>query len=296
MMRMAFVSMLCVLFPSVVADAEDEAPPDRERILLWPGGAPGAQGDEEKDKPSITVYAPSAANGCAVVVCPGGGYAHLAIGHEGKDVGEWLGSFGVTAFVLRYRIAPYRHPAPMLDVQRAIRTVRSRAKEWRIDPQRIGVMGFSAGGHLASTAATHFDEGDAEAADPVNRTGCRPDFAILVYPVVSFTTEYAHKGSRRNLLGEDPDVKLVRSLSNELQVTKKTPPTFLMHTSGDTGVPAENSILFYLALRKAGVPAEMHVYEKGRHGFGLAPNDPALGTWPGRLKDWLKGRGLLEKE
>jgi acetyl esterase/lipase len=270
---------------------------ERPRFDLWPKGAPGAAGDEEKDKPSLTVYAPPAekANGCAVVVCPGGGYGHLAVGHEGHDVGEWFNSFGVTAFVLRYRIAPhYKHPAPLLDVQRALRTVRSRAGEWKIDPARIGVMGFSAGGHLASTAGTHFDKGNPEAADTIDRASCRPDFMILVYPVISFTSDFTHKGSMRNLLGSDPSPELVENLSNEKQVTKETPPAFLMHTTGDTGVPPENSIVFYLALRKAGVPAEMHIYEQGRHGLGLARDVPALSSWPKRCQDWLDVRGLLK--
>jgi acetyl esterase/lipase len=179
------------------------------------------------------------------------------------------------------------------DVQRAIRFVRHRAAEYRIAADRVGVWGFSAGGHLASSAATRFDDGAPSAADPIDRLGSRPDFAILAYPVISFTTPYTHKGSLRNLLGDNPDPKLVESFSNELQVTPRTPPTFLFHTSADTGVPPENSVLFYLALRKAGVPAELHIYEKGPHGVGLAPLDLALSTWPGRLADWMRGRGLL---
>ncbi len=295
-----FILVLIVMtdFPSVLfaADQKSASASVQPRIELWPNGAPGAKGKADRDRPSITVYQPQAGkrNGCSVVVCPGGGYGHLAVGHEGKDVGEWFTGFGVTAFVLRYRIAPhYRHPSPLLDVQRAIRTVRSRAKEWGVDPGRIGVMGFSAGGHLAATAATHFDAGKSDAGDAIDRVSCRPDFAVLVYPVISFTTKYTHKGSRRNLLGNSPDAKLVSSLSNELQVTKQTPPTFLLHTSGDTGVPAENSVLFYLACRKAGVPCELHIYEKGRHGLGLASKQPALSSWPGRLKDWLGVRGYL---
>ncbi|MCX8037125.1 MAG: alpha/beta hydrolase [Candidatus Sumerlaeia bacterium] len=289
--------------------AEATSPPV---VLLWPDGAPGAVGNEDKDKPTLTIFAPPAdkANGCAVVICPGGGYGHLAVDHEGFQVGQWLNSFGVTGVMLKYRIAPaYRHPAPMQDVQRAIRTVRYWASRpqsampnppLRLDPARIGVMGFSAGGHLASTAATHFDSGRPEAADPIERMSCRPDFAILVYPVISFTTEYAHKGSRANLLGKDPDPKLVEWLSNELHVTPETPPTFLIHTGGDTGVPAENSVLFYLALRKAKVPAELHIYEKGPHGFGLGRDakrgDPVLATWPDRCQAWMGVRGLLEKK
>jgi acetyl esterase/lipase len=267
-----------------------------QTIVLWPGGAPGAVGNEDADRPTLTVYLPPAdrAVPTGVVVCPGGGYAKLAMDHEGRQVAEWLNSLGVAAFVLKYRLGPrYRHPAPLEDAKRALRLVRSRAGEFRIAPDRIGVWGFSAGGHLASTLATHFDAGNPAAADPIERVSCRPDFAILAYPVISFATEYAHKGSRRNLLGDNPDPALVENLSNEKQVTAQTPPTFLFHTNEDAGVPAENSVLFYLALRRAGVPAELHIYERGRHGVGLAPNDPVLSSWPQRLADWLRVRGLL---
>ncbi len=267
--------------------------------LLWPDGAPGATGDTEADKPSLTIWLPPAdkATGAAIVICPGGGYGGLAVGHEGKDVAAWLNSFGVAGFMLKYRHAPkYRHPSPLLDAQRALRTVRSRAKEFALDPARIGILGFSAGGHLASTAATHFDDGDPKAKDPIDQASCRPDFAVLVYPVISLTTKYTHQGSKNNLLGKDPDPQLVKSLSNELQVTPKTPPTFLMHTSGDTGVPAENSILFYMALREHKVKAELHVYQDGGHGFGLAPNDPVLSTWPARCEAWLRANGWLSRK
>ncbi len=296
-MRIAVSFMASVLLLPALsfAQAEEANPPKTE--LLWPKGAPGAKGDQPEDKPELWIYpAPAGkANGCGVVVCPGGGYGHLALGHEGRDVAAWFNSHGVAAFVLKYRIGKrYQHPAPLQDVQRGIRIVRSRAKEFGVDPNRIGVMGFSAGGHLASTAATHFDDGQTDSDDPIQHASCRPDFAILVYPVISFTTPFTHRGSMRNLLGENPDAKLVESLSNEKQITAQTPPTFLMHTSGDTGVPSENSVMFYLGLRKAGVPAELHIYEKGRHGFGLAPNDPVLSSWPGRLLDWMKGRGLLD--
>jgi acetyl esterase/lipase len=292
----ALILCLPLVLTSSLSAAQKPAP-TRERILLWAKGAPGAKGTAERDKPSITVYTPPAAkrNGCAVVVCPGGGYGHLAVGHEGKAIGEWFNTFGVTAFVLRYRIAPhYHHPAPITDAQRALRYVRHNAKKWRVDPKRIGIMGFSAGGHLVTTAATHFDSGKSDAADPIDRESCRPDFLIACYPVVTMTDKYTHRGSKRNLLGNSPDPKLVKSLSNETQVTKDTPPTFLFHTSTDRVVPAENSVLFYLACRKAGVPVEMHIYERGRHGVGLAPNDPILKTWPGRLKDWMKLHGFLK--
>jgi acetyl esterase/lipase len=266
---------------------------------LWPHGAPLAQGEEEKDKPNISVYLAPAdkATGAAVVVCPGGGYGALAKGHEGHDVGIFFNSLGVSAFILTYRIAPkYHHPCPLMDVQRAIRMVRARADEWKVDPARIGVLGFSAGGHLASTAVTHFDDGRADAEDPIEKAGCRPDFGILVYPVVVLDKPYTHQGSKKNLLGDRVnDAELVEDLSTEKRVTAKTPPCFLMHTSGDTGVPPENSIDFYLALRKAKVPAELHIYEKGQHGFGLAPKDPVLSSWPDRLAAWLGVRGLLKK-
>jgi acetyl esterase/lipase len=266
--------------------------------LLWPKGAPGAVGAEERDKPSLTVYLPAAyrANGAAVVVCPGGGYGGLAIGHEGKDPADWLNRHGIAAFVLRYRLGPrYRHPAPMQDVQRALRLVRSRAKEWNLDPKRIGVWGFSAGGHLASTLATHFDDGKADADDPIERVSCRPDFAILSYPVITMRPPVTHGGSRRNLLGDKADEALVASLCNDEQVTEKTPPTFLFHTNEDKAVPPENSILFYQALRKNKVPAELHIYEKGPHGVGLGVGRGVVSVWPEQLAAWLKMRGLLDK-
>jgi acetyl esterase/lipase len=276
----------------------DTAHGDRELHLLWPEGAPGALGAEAVDQPKITVYLAPAekATGAAVVVCPGGGYGALAADHEGKQVAEWLNSLGVSAFVLQYRLGPrYGHPAPLQDAQRALRMVRSRATEWGVDPSRLGILGFSAGGHLASSAATHFDDGDPEAADPVDRAGSRPDFAVLCYPVVSFTTVAAHSGSRRNLLGEDPDPALVWKLSSELQVTPRTPPTFLFHTDDDPGVPVENSLLFFQAMKRAGVPGELHVFAHGRHGVGLAPEDPILSQWPELCAQWMEGLGLLSR-
>jgi acetyl esterase/lipase len=274
-------------------------------VTLWPDGAPGAVGKEPPDVPTLTVHLPKpdVANGAAVVVCPGGGYGMHAVDHEGTQVAAWLNSIGVAGFVLKYRLGPrYHHPAMLQDAARAIRTVRSRAKEWDLDPKRVGIIGFSAGGHLASTAATHFDAGRPDAKDPVERVSSRPDVAILVYPVIALATEYGHAGSRRNLLGENPSKELLESLSNETQVSKDTPPTFLAHTNGDTPVPAENSILFVLALRKANVPVEFHLFEKGQHGLGLGSGakqfriapDPAFSAWPGLCATWLKGRGFLE--
>jgi len=265
--------------------------------LLWTDGAPGALGTEDGDKPSLTAYQapPDKRTGTGVIICPGGSYRALAVDHEGLQVARWLNSLGVTAFVLRYRLGPrYHHPVELGDAQRAIRTVRSRAAEYALRPDRIGVMGFSAGGHLAATTGTHFDAGQAGSADPIERAGSRPDFLVLCYPVISFTTPYTHRGSLQNLLGDNPDPKLVESLSNELQVTAQTPPAFLFHTTTDATVPPENSVLFYLALRRAGVAAELHVYERGQHGLGLAPADPVLSSWPARLVDWLRVHGWLD--
>jgi len=265
--------------------------------LLWPQGAPGAKGQRPEDKPTLTIYLPDRqkATGTAVAICPGGGYGHLAMDHEGHQIARWFNSMGVAGFIVDYRHGGkgYRHPAPLADAQRAIRTIRARAHQWGVDPGRIGVMGFSAGGHLASTVGTHFDGGDPDAEDPIERVSCRPDFMILCYPVIAFDEPYSHRGSQKNLLGEDPDAELVRSLSNEKQVTPQTPPTFLFHTDEDKGVPAENSVYFYLALRRAGVPAELHVYRNGRHGLGLAPETPGTSSWPQRCEDWLRGQGLL---
>jgi acetyl esterase/lipase len=285
-----------LLIPLLATALFAQAPKPPKPEFLWPDGAPGALGTDDADKPSLTPYLvpEGRGTGTAIVVCPGGAYMHLALDHEGAQIAQWLNSIGVAAFVLQYRLGPrYRHPIELGDAQRAIRTVRARAAANRVLPDRIGIMGFSAGGHLASTAATHFDSGSPDAADVIDRVSSRPDFAVLGYPVITFTAPYLHQGSRDNLLGPNPDPKLVESLSNELQVTARTPPTFLFHTSNDPVVPVENSVLFYLALRKAGVPAEMHIYERGPHGVGLAPTDEVLSTWPARLADWLRVRGLL---
>jgi acetyl esterase/lipase len=264
---------------------------DAVEIPLWKDGAPGAP-TKPQDEPVLFLYRPPAerATKAAVIVCPGGGYGHLSMEKEGSKIAEWLNSFGVTAFVLRYRHAGTGHqnPTPMLDGQRAIRTVRARAGDWGIDPQKIGVMGFSAGGHLASTLGTHFDAGDSAAADPIDHASCRPDFMILCYPVVSLTADYTHTGSRDNLLGKEPDAKLVRSLSNEFQVASDTPPAFLFHTDEDHYVPTENSVAFYLALRHAGVPAELHIYRNGGHGVGLAESIPGTSDWPNRCREWIE--------
>jgi len=254
-------------------------------------------GDGEGHTPRIDCYpaSPKFATGAAIVICPGGGYGGLAWDYEGRDVAQWFASQGVAAFVLTYRHAPnYRHPIPLGDAQRAIRTVRARAEEWKLDPSRIGILGFSAGGHLAATSGTIFDAGDAKAPDPIDRVSCRPDFLVLIYPVITMTEDFGHQGSKDNLLGSNAPDELARSVSPEKNATKDTPPAFLISTWEDEGVPAQNSLVFFQALKAAGVPAEMHVYEKGPHGFGMGVNDPVLSTWPAHCMAWLKTRGIVK--
>ena len=266
---------------------------------LWPSGAPLALGSDEVDRPKLMVYLPQRdkANGAGVLVIPGGGYHGLAIDHEGHEVAEWLNAKGVAAFVLTYRLGPkYHHPAMLLDAQRGIRTIRARADEWGVKRDKLGVMGFSAGGHLASTLATHYDEVHAEPADAIDSQSARPDFAVLCYPVISMRETYTHAGSRTNLLGEKPDAALVQNLSNDTRVTSQTPPTFIFQTNDDVVVPAENAVAFYLALRKAKVPAELHVFEPGKHGVGLAQQQGDLAIWPELLLNWLVLHGMLDRQ
>jgi acetyl esterase/lipase len=304
MSRSFRIILVCVLILTALSIAAPtvKAIESRKVELLWADGAPGAKGTRRGDKPALTIYLPDAvkATGAAVVICPGGGYGHLATDHEGHQIARWLNSFGVAGFILQYRyrnsVDGYSHPAPLQDAQRAVRTVRARAKEWKVDPARIGIIGFSAGGHLASSAGTHFQNRYNDIKDSIDRVSCRPDFMILIYPVISFTESFTHKGSRRNLLGNNPEKELVENLSNERQVTPETPPTFLVHGDDDKVVLPENSIFFYLALRKAKVPAEMHIYENGRHGFGLGKKYGAVSSWPVRCEDWMRGRGLLDKK
>lgn len=262
-------------------------------LRLWEDDAPGALGQERSEKatndvPTITVYPPPEGknNGGAIVVCPGGGYGGLAA-HEGKPVAEWANSLGMTGIVLRYRLGPkYKHPAMQSDVNRAIRLVRHNAQAWGIDPKRVGVLGFSAGGHEASTAATHYDTGKQD-GDDVDKQSCRPDVAILIYPVITMTDPHTHKGSRNNLLGKEPSAELVEKMSNEKQVTKDTPPTFLVHSSDDKGVPIENSLLFAAALAKNGVPFTMVSFRTGGHGYGMG-KPPETSAWPGACENWLR--------
>jgi acetyl esterase/lipase len=293
------VAALVVTVPlgggTISAQAKPNINAEPETVLLWPDGAPGALGSDDVDRPQLTIFRARQPSGAAIIVAPGGGYGNLASNHEGRQVANLLNAAGVTAFVLKYRLGPkYRHPIELGDAQRAIRLVRARAKELGVAPDRIGMMGFSAGGHLAATAGTHFDAGWPDAADPIDRLSSRPDFLILAYPVVSFDPAIAHAGSVRNLLGDKPDPKLIEDLSNDLRITPDTPPTFLFHTNADTGVVPENSVRFYLGLRRAKVPAELHIFENGPHGVGLALGDPALSAWPTLLTNWLRGRGLTK--
>ena len=285
-----------ILFNCAVSHAQTR---DSVKIYLWPDGAPLAQGTAEEDKPSITVYFPekSKATQGGVLICPGGGYVTLALGHEGWQVAKWYNEQGITAAILRYRVGTwdhkrYKHPVPLMDVTRAMRLFRSKAKEYNLNPEKIGVMGFSAGGHLASCLSTMFDGGNPKAKDPVERISSRPNFAVLVYPVISFRTKFSFDFGRGVLLGDNASPSLVDSMSTETRVTNYTPPTFLVHAADDN-VKAENSLAYYWALRENGVSAEIHIYERGGHGFGMYPKEPRIADWTERLKNWLRNRGGL---
>lgn len=281
----------CLAMVPALAQSSDPFP-------LWNGATPGARGVTTNDIPTLTPYlpAPDRRTGSAVVICPGGGYGGLAA-HEGHDYAEFLRQQGIAAFVLRYRLgsAGYRHPIMLGDAARAVRRVRHEAERYAIDPRRIGIMGSSAGGHLASTLLTHFDAGNPEAPDPVDRRSSRPDLGILCYPVITLG-EFTHQGSKKNLLGDSPDPGLVELLSNEKQVTRETPPTFLWHTWEDQAVAVENSLQFAAALRRAGVPFDLHVYQQGKHGIGLQSRPPEFNgvhPWAKDLLFWLQAQGFL---
>lgn len=271
----------------------------KDPIPLWPKGAPGALGNSTNDIPTLTPYLPDPTNatGAAMVICPGGAYGHLAP-HEGNDYALWLNQHGVTCFVLKYRLGShgYRHPAMLQDGARAVRMVRAHAVDWKIDPHRVGMMGSSAGGHLTSTLMTHFDFGNTNSDDPIERQSSRPDIGVLCYAVISMG-EFAHQPSKANLLGTNPPPELVKLLSNELQVTTNTPPCFIWCTYEDKTVPMENSMMFAEALRKNHVPFDLHIYQKGAHGMGLgnknAPTAP-LHPWTADCLFWLKEQGFVK--
>lgn len=298
------ISLVALVFSSHAFSQHQEIP-------LWPEGIPLSLPNNLQERvtrgnitrlhdvtePSLTVYMPpeEKATGAAVIICPGGGYQILAIDHEGYDVAQWFNEQGITAFVLKYRLPndeamEQKEIVPILDLQQAIRTVRQRAPEWGIRQDQIGVMGFSAGGHLASTGATHYLDNIGEMSD---QTSLRPDFSVLIYPVITFQSDFYHQGSKEALVGPDASQQTVERFSNHLRVTADTPPTFLIHATDDLVVPVENSINYYMALREHGVPAEMHIYETGGHGFGLAEGQEHLSTWLEAFRLWLASRGLV---
>lgn len=291
--------LLCMLAIPAFLNAEVSSIPTP--LSLWPQAAPGALGIANKDTPQILPYfpAPEKASGAAVIICPGGGYAGHAMDHEGHQIGEWFAGQGIAAFVLKYRLPVhgYRHPVPLLDAQRAIRKVRSQAADWNISPERIGILGFSAGGHLASSAGTHFQNPVSlpnQQTDTIDSLSCRPDFMVLIYPVISMQSQITHGGSRTNLLGDNPSQDLIELMSNEKQITPQTPPTFLVHANDDKAVIPENSILFYEGLRKVQVLAEMHIFLQGGHGFGMRSSAGPAAEWPVLCTNWLRQIAVLK--
>ena len=283
--------ILCAVFAGLTASSQAAEP---LRLSIWPDEAPLGDGKSEKVKVPITVHLPEAdkATGAAMVICPGGGYGGRVVEGEGHGIARWLNAHGIAGVVLEYRLPAGNYHRPLLDAQRAIRVVRSHAAEWKLDPRRIGIVGFSAGGHLASTAGTHFDGGNEKSADPVERLSCRPDFMVLVYPVITMG-EKTHGGSRRNLLGPAPSAELIELFSNEKQVTDKTPPAFLTHARTDAVVPVAHSQMFYEALKAKGVPAELQEFPKGNHGFS-GYKGAEWDAWQKRSLEWLGERGLLK--
>ncbi|MDF2926694.1 MAG: esterase [Paenibacillaceae bacterium] len=259
--------------------------------LLWQNGAPLAGGTTDEDRPALIPYLVEGDNRPAIIICPGGGYvARVAL--ESEPIAEWLNSIGVSAFILRYRVAPYAYPCALLDAQRAIRTLRHEADQFGIDPARVGIIGFSAGGHLASAAGTHYDRGRPDAEDPVERQSCRPDLMILSYPVITMRAPYGHAGSRLRLLGPEPDEAMTALMSSEEQVTADTPPAFVWHTLEDATVAVENSMMFAAALRKSNVPFDLHLYPTGKHGLGTAASTPHVSGWTAACASWLKLNGF----
>jgi len=305
-MKIVYAALLSFLFFQL-SYAQDVTVP------LWAAGkVPNYQKTDEVEKsestdivriskvqsPEIAVFLPAKKNstGQAIIICPGGGYAYLAYNWEGTDVAKLLNAKGITAIVLKYRLPNSKsnitpNLSPLMDAKRAMRMVRANADKWGVKKNNIGIMGFSAGGHLASTLATHFEDGDRNSKDSIEQQSSRPDFAVLVYPVISMDKKITHMGSHNNLIGENADAALSNLYSNELQVTKQTPPTFLLHATDDKAVPVENSLRFYQSLKDNGVPVEMHIFLTGGHGFGLALGKGALETWTDLLIMWMRGLG-----
>ena len=298
-MKATFV-IITVLIISLSAMAQDF------KLKVWPNGAPDSNGMTQPEElfegkrvrnvseAEIYVYLPKQGinTGAAIVICPGGGYGMEAMDHEGYDMAAWLAQQGVAGIVLKYRLPYGHHQIPLEDAQQAIRLVRQKATEWGINPAKVGIAGSSAGGHLASTAGTHFDLGKPDSNDAIEKMSCRPDFMLLLYPVISFNEEYGHMGTRTNLIGTGNNWDLVEKYSNELHVTAQTPPTFLILADDDSTVPPRNSIEFYLALKKFNIPAEMHIFSKGGHGFGMNKINQPVDQWPGLFVQWLKAQKI----
>jgi len=285
-----------------------------QTVKLWPDGIPGSKNDPAYVEnivttdgrvtrannvvtPDLTVFLPdpAKANGAAVLICPGGGYGNLAFDHEGNAIARWLNDNGIAGIILKYRLPSDRIMidktiGPLQDAQEAMRVIRRNAAGWKIDPKKVGVIGFSAGGHLASTISTHYAD---KVYDVKDNTSARPDFSLLIYPVVSMDTTITHRGTRNNLIGPDPAEKNVNRFSNEKQITGDTPPAFLVHSSDDNAVPVMNSIGYYLGLQKNKIPTELHIFQKGGHGYGLSPNGGTESSWPGLCITWLKAMGLI---
>ncbi|MGI9456611.1 MAG: alpha/beta hydrolase [Aeoliella sp.] len=290
--------------------AQSESLAAGEELKLWPATHPANQGPGEsfeevrpnrlviRHSPSIIPFLPTEnSSGAAVMICPGGGYAVLAIDHEGFEIARWMNERGIAAFILKYRCggSPNTHPAPLDDALRGMQMIRARANEWNIDPEKIGVMGFSAGGHLAASLSTLSTDGQSDAEDPVARLSSRPAFSVLAYPVISMEPgRTSHGGSRNNLLGKNPEPALILRMSANRQISDETPPTFLLHATDDGAVPVANSLLYYQALVEAKVPAELHVFEQGGHGFGMRQTGKPVDHWPALLDRWLRERGLAK--
>jgi acetyl esterase/lipase len=295
MIRLFCVALLVSTTCFAVERKRDDAQSNTTPVSLWNGHAPAAVDKYASEDAWITVHRPQRANGAAIVICPGGGYRVKMMGPEGHRIAEWLNRHGITGFVLDYRLPAGRAFVPLLDAQRALRTVRAHAKEWDLDPARIGIMGFSAGGHLASTAETHFDDGNPAAADAIDRVSCRPDFAILVYPVIAMGEHMTHSGSQHSLLGENPSAELVKLFSNEKQVSPRTPPTFLAHARNDNAVPPENSKAFYEALRANKVPAQYLELPSGGHGLN-GYKGPMWDAWQENSLLWLAEQHVIPQQ
>ncbi len=296
-----FYLIISIAVLAGVANAQDLT------LKVWPNGAPNDNGMEEPEEKydgvrvrnvseaEMFLYLPEQNNtGTAVVICPGGGYWIEAMDHEGFQIAEWLKENGIAGIVLKYRLPYGHHEVPSSDLRRAVRIVRMNAAKWNINPEKIGIAGSSAGGHLASTVGTRFDSGKPDSSDPVEKISCRPDFMLLLYPVITFKEEFGHMGSRKNLIGEGNDWKMVEEYSNELHVGPETPPTFLILADDDRSVVPKNSVEFYLALKENNVPAEMHIFQEGGHGFGMNKKGLPVDQWPDLFLNWLKARKIVE--